>query len=115
MKIYKYIATACILTFMTSCGVSNRHDECAALEDDHEEWTAEQTEEAIDIYIEGLNEMADMYKTVYLIEQKDGLGSQIESKSKKSVYKERKDEIKTAEKAIKEKNKELRKKYYDED
>jgi len=111
MKIYKYIAIAGVLAFMTSCGVSNRHEDCVALEDDHEEWTAEQTEKAIDIYIEGLNEMAEMYKDVYLVEQKHVLESQIDSKGKRSVYKERKDEIKEAEKALKEKNKELKKKY----
>lgn len=114
MKIYKYIATAGVLAFMTSCGVSNRHEECAKLEDDHEEWTADQTNEAIDIYIEGLNDMAAMYKDFYLIGQKSSLEYQIDTKGKRSVIKERKDEIKEAEKAIKEKRKEIKKKY-DED
>lgn len=115
MKMYKYIAAAGVLALMTSCGVSNRHEECVALEGDNEEWTADQTNKAIDIYIEGLNEFADLYKKVYLIDQKIGLEYQIEQKGKRSVRKERKDEMKEAEKALKEKDKEIKKKYREDE
>lgn len=84
MKIFKYIATAGIVAMMTSCGVSNRHDDVQALEDDREEWTADQTNKAIDIYIEGLNDMAKMYEGVAGIQEKGILENQLDYKGKKA-------------------------------
>lgn len=116
MKLIKYSIVAATLVAFTSCGVSNRHDDIKDLKDSDGEWTEKETNKAIDIYIEGRSEKCSMVEDMFLIEEKLNLEGDWKIKAKKSSYwKDRKDEIKEAEKRAKELSKELKKKYSDEE
>lgn len=100
-----------LCAFLTSCS-KNRHEEIVSLMEDDEEWSAEQTQKAIDIYIEGLNEQIDIMETYQIINEKINLEDQWEYRAKKrSFWKDRKDDIKEAQKKLKNTDKELTKKY----
>ena len=114
MKLYNYALAAAAATVLASCGVSDRHKQVEDLMDDKEEWTADQTNEAIDIYLEGVKDRINMDEQVYLIEEKLKLEDDWEYKAKKASYwKDRKDEIKEARKKLKDKQEEIREKYED--
>lgn len=118
MKTVKYTFLALAAAAMvTSCGVSNRHDEVKELvetaKEDHE-WNADETNRAIDIYLEGLKEDADMYENTFLLQEKSLLDYHLEQKGKRSVIKDRKQELKDARESYKEKVKELTDKYSDD-
>lgn len=98
---------------LVSCGgVSDKHDDIKQLKDVKGEWTKDQTNQAIDIYIQGLNEQADNYEKIFLIGEKDILK---EYKCDEEALKARKDEIKEVQQAVSDKRKEIEKKYKDED
>lgn len=114
MKLIKYSVLSLALISLASCGgVSDRHEEIQKLNDVSGEWTKEQTDQAIDIYIEGQKEMIDNAEDIGLIMEKQFFFS--ESKCDEDALKERKDEIKEAKQRLQDVEKELEKKYEKKD
>lgn len=107
MKTIKFLALGAVVALLSSCGVSNRHDEIEEL-NKKSKWDEEQTNRAIDIYLEGIDEYCDIMEDAFLIGEKD---ISYKYRGDKDVIKERKDEIKEAEKQWKETKKEIEKKY----
>ena len=103
------IAGLGVLAF-TSCGVADRHEEISELNKESK-WDEDQTNQAIDIYIEGLNEVTELYEDVLNAGQKENLEGRIDRYGDNDVIKERKKEIKEAEKNLKNVRKEIEKEY----
>lgn len=115
MKIFKTALVAMLACagtmLLASCGgVSDRHDDIKQL-NKKSKWDEDQTNQAIDIIIEAYGEQADLMEDAGLIQEKLMLKSFIGYCGDKDVLKERKNEIKDAEKEHDKVLKEVRKKY----
>lgn len=95
---------------LTSCGVADRHEEISELNKETK-WDEDQTNQAIDIYLEGVEGMLSKLEDSYLIEEKTDLENNIDRYGDKDVIKERKQDIKDAEKNLKDVIKEIEKEY----
>lgn len=112
MKLFKFTAAALAVFALASCGgASNKVEEVKQLKDINGEWTADQTDEAIDIYIKGVEEQTKFLETEGLIMDKVSLGSYIQRKGNKDVIEKRKDDMLKAEQALEEEEKALKEKY----
>lgn len=95
---------------LSSCGVADRHEEISELNRDTK-WDEDKTNQAIDIMLEGKAEALDLIEDMYLIEEKNDLEGNIDRYGDRDVIKERKQEIKDAEKNLKEAMKAVEKEY----
>ena len=113
MKTIKFVALGAIATLMAACGgVADRHDEVKELIKDHT-WDEEQTNRAIDIYLQGVDEYCDLYEAMYLIEEKTHI--RLYAADIEDVMKERKSDLKEAERNLKKARKALDKKFSNKD
>jgi len=110
MKILNLAIVGLGVFALTSCGVSDRHEEINEL-NKATKWDEDQTNKAIDIYIEGLEDVTKMQEDYILIEEKLDLENNIDRYGDRDVKKARKQDIKDAEKNLKEVRKQVEKEY----
>lgn len=114
MKLFSVILCGAAMAVLASCGgVSNKHDKVKELKDKNE-WTSDQTQEAIDIYIQGLNEQAaevessvDKIEDAYYLGEKLGLGYTLDYKGDKETLEKNSDKIKEAKQKVEDAEKKL--------
>lgn len=106
MKLLKFIICTTLPILISACGTSNRHEEIKKLVD-KENWDQEQTQSAINYYIEGVDEACNVLENMYIVNEKVSLKSAINRFGDEDVVKDRRKEIAKAEKAVEKKQKEI--------
>lgn len=110
MKIFTLATVGLGLFALSSCGVADRHEEINEL-NKKTKWDEDLTNQAIDIYIEGLEAIEKYQEDYILIQEKLDLESNIDRYGDRDVKKARKKDIKEAEKNLKEVKKQVEKEY----
>lgn len=99
MKLLNFAIIGLGVFALTSCGVKDRHEEVKEL-NKKSKWNEDQTNQAIDIILEANDEIIKLNEDYFLIEEKLGLEYNIDRYGDEDVVKERKNEIKEAEKNL---------------